>query len=762
MKIKILLIIIPVLAWQSLNAQPDIGLPANAPKIGLVLSGGGAKGMAHVGVLKVLDNLGIRPDYISGTSMGSLVGALYALGYSAAEMEVLLLQMDWGQVLTNTISLRNIPIEEKAYYGRYLVELPVDGYQVGLPGGAIEGQKLSELFCRLTAGAHDITSFDDLPIPFAAIAVDLPTGKPVVLDRGSLADAMRASMAIPSVFTPVKNDSSLLVDGGIVRNFPVQEVRNMGADIVIGIDVSDGFPEAKSINSLLDVMVHSSFIMSNLDTELQRKQVDILITPELGGYSAADFYSAEEIINRGYAAAMLQYDHLQMLTKSLDKTIPAGIDKRILKPLDAYRITRVSVEGNNRLSDAYVINKLAINTEQAILFSDLEEKIDNLYGTRYFSKVSYALYQRTDGYELQVKVQEAQDASLRPALHFDTENGAGFILSYVHRNVFSESSRLIAEADFAENPRATLNYLKYLGNRQWMAFSGGAEFLMHDLSEGFVNSQRISAEYRNTWLNPYLRLQTSTFRDLTVGAEVGWERASLRPTVNASQEIGDDLVFDLSQIRRFAYGSFQFEIFGNFNTLDQNVLPASGWKVDASAEVVRAVNMRPVYFEEYAHLRGGELDALFDFQNLLRFSLDARYYHPLTERWNLESGVNTMFTPSNSLSPYDRSLIGGFFPLFERSVPFWGAAPDEFNPNSFVMLREKGRFEIIPDLYAEGLVNLLLQDVRATTGDGNMAILGYGLGVNYQSLLGPIKLALAHRQNTNLWYGFFSLGYNFR
>lgn len=758
---RTLLFLMMMLIWVNSSAQAVRNPTHDTPKIGLVLSGGGAKGMAHVGVLKVLDSLGIRPDYVTGTSMGSLVGALYSLGYTAQEMEELLIQMNWDQVLTNEISLRNIPIEEKPYYGRYLAELPVDGYKVGLPGGAIEGQKLAELFCRLTAGAHDIENFNELPTPFAAVAVDLPKGKPVILDYGLLAEAMRASMAIPSVFTPVRTDSSLLVDGGMVRNFPVQEVLDMGADIVIGVDVSGGFPEVESINSFVDVLVHSSFILSNLDTEAQREKVDLLITPDLGSYSAGDFYSAGPIIETGYQAAMLHYDSLKQLANAIDAGPSA---KESLKPLSTYKISSINVDGNTRLSDAYIITKLAIDIRNPLKFSELEEKIDNLFGTRYFSKVSYELHQRADGYQLQINVKEARDAFLRPALHFDTENGAGFVLSYVHRNLLAESSRLLTEVDFAENPRANVNYLKYLGNRQRLAFSGGLDFMIHDLSEGFVNSQRIRAEYRNTWLNPYLRLQTSTFRDFTVGAELGWERASLRPTVNAAQELTEDLIFDLSQIRRFAYNSFQLSFFGRLNTLDQNVLPNKGWKLNAQADIVRGVNMHPIYFEEFEYLEGGVLDNLFNFEELLRFSVDAQHYLPLSKRWTLESGLSAFYTPANIISPYDHPLIGGFFPLFERSVPFWGASPYEFNPYDFLLFRETGRFEVIPDLYAEGVVNLLVQDVIDTSFDGgnDKSVLGYGLGVNYHSLLGPIKLALAHRHNTNRWYGFFSLGYNFR
>jgi len=210
--------------------------PGTRPKIGLVLSGGGAKGLAHIGVIRAMEKAGLTPDYITGTSMGSIVGALYAIGYTADDIEDIVRDVDWDAILSNEIPLNQITYEEKSYYGRYIAELPVKGIKVGLPRGLIEGQKLSERLSRITRPAHDIENFHNLPIPFACVATDIATGEPVVLNHGSLPEALRASMAIPTFFTPVEIDSNLYVDGGVVRNFPVQEAKSMGADIVIGTD----------------------------------------------------------------------------------------------------------------------------------------------------------------------------------------------------------------------------------------------------------------------------------------------------------------------------------------------------------------------------------------------------------------------------------------------------------------------------------------------------------------------------------------------
>jgi len=205
------------------------------PKVAVVLSGGGAKGFSHIGILQALEEAGIYPDIVTGTSMGGVVGGLYALGYSADEIQAMTEDIDWNTMLGNQIPFEDISFEEKAYYGRYIAELPVKGIIPQLPRGLIEGQNLNNLLADLTRSAHGVRNFDGLPIPFRCVSTDIATGSRVVLKEGSLPESLRATMAIPSVFTPVEINETLLVDGGLVRNFPVQEALDMGADIVIGI-----------------------------------------------------------------------------------------------------------------------------------------------------------------------------------------------------------------------------------------------------------------------------------------------------------------------------------------------------------------------------------------------------------------------------------------------------------------------------------------------------------------------------------------------
>jgi len=286
------------------------GMNTNAqnqrPKVGLVLSGGGAKGVAHIGVLKAMEEAGLTPDYITGTSMGSIIGGLYSIGYSADELKEIVEGVNWDLVLTNKIPLNKVTFEEKRFYGRYLLDFYLKDKKIQFPSGVIEGQALMELFTKVTRPVHDITDFNDFPIPFACVASNIVTGEPVVLNKGSLAQSMRASMAIPTFFTPVKIDGKLLVDGGLVRNVPVPEVLDMGADIVICVYVGTDLHPESELKSLVSILTQSAFITSARDNREQLKKCDILIQPDLGGLSTSSFHTTSEILERGNAACQMK------------------------------------------------------------------------------------------------------------------------------------------------------------------------------------------------------------------------------------------------------------------------------------------------------------------------------------------------------------------------------------------------------------------------------------------------------------------------
>ena len=759
------LYLVLILLHQPFSGEAQSTPPKSRPKLGLVLSGGGAKGMAHIGVLKVLEEVGIVPDYITGTSMGSLVGALYAIGYTADEMEEVLTTVSWDDLLSDKVSLREITIEEKPYYGRYLAELPMDGIKIGLPRGALDGQMISELFSRLTLSVHDQNDFSKFPIPYAALAVDLPTGREVILNQGSLPVAMRASMAIPSIFTPIIIDSLLLVDGGLIRNFPVQEVRDMGADVVIGINVGGGFNDQEDIKTLTDVLINASFLYSNTNTLEDKKYVDFLIEPDLLNYSTSDFVSADSIIQLGYRSALNYKTDLQQLADSVYGAQWRPSPPENLVARDSFLIQRVVVEGNEEIPDSFIQGKLNVVTGEYIDIDQIEYNVELVYGTRYFNKISYEIHSTPQGDELLVYVEEAPNAFLRPALHFDTQNGAGFLLSYVHRNLLLPGSRLLLEADFAENPQGYLSYFKYLGREQQFAAILGADYLLNDVPAGFGEaSDRASTVFRSSWLNPYLRIQSSMFRHWTVGLNASWETASLKPSVTSDLVVDEGIVLSLDRVRRFPYNSYQLGAYAQLNTLDDPVFPNRGWKVNMRFEQVLGVNLGITYVDTPTPIEELFIELFKVFEDTRRGNLEISQYTPLNPRINLQSDLIVTFTEKDLLSPYDVFNMGGFAPIQPRSYAFWGNNPYEVEVRNAILWREQIRYEIIPDLYADGVINFLVEDWRDFDNRPltDQTLLGYGIGLRYRSVLGPIQLALAHQHNTRQWHGFFSLGFNIR
>jgi len=298
-----------------LCVSPIISGTIERPKIGLVLSGGGARGFAHIGILKMIDSLQIPIDFIVGTSMGGIGGALYAIGYTGEELQDMAFQNNWMEILSDKPGRSLKPYFQKIEDGKYQVELGLLGLVPTIPSGLIVGQRLSLLFSSLTFAYESVHDFDHLPIPFRCVAVDLNTGNEVVIKKGSLAQAMRATMAIPTIFSALTWGDSLLVDGGIVNNLPVDVVKKMGADLVIAVDVGDSPTEQRQINNIIDVFQQT---LSIVGLEKWRENItlaDILIQPDLTGFSIADFENdkIKSIIQRGDQAARENLDALEAL-----------------------------------------------------------------------------------------------------------------------------------------------------------------------------------------------------------------------------------------------------------------------------------------------------------------------------------------------------------------------------------------------------------------------------------------------------------------
>src|SRR5690606_1756594 len=254
-------------------------------KIGLVLSGGGAKGLAHIGALKIIEEAGIRIDYIAGTSMGAIVGALYSSGYSATQLDSIFHDINFNILIQDDIPRAAKTFYEKDENERYALTLPFDNFQISFPSGLSRGQNIYNLVSRLTMHLGDIRDFSEMPIPFFCIASNIETGEQVLLDSGSLPKAVSASGAIPSFFSPVRIDGKLLTDGGVTHNYPVQELRDRGAEIIIGIDVQDTLMDREELKSALNILNQIGNFRTIREMKDKIELTDIYIKPDIRAFN---------------------------------------------------------------------------------------------------------------------------------------------------------------------------------------------------------------------------------------------------------------------------------------------------------------------------------------------------------------------------------------------------------------------------------------------------------------------------------------------
>ena len=364
---------------------------APRPKVGLVLSGGAARGLAHVGVLKALEEQGIHIDAIAGTSMGAVIGGLYASGYKIDELEKLALGIDWKEALSDAPEREDIPFRRKQDDRDFLVKQKLsfrDDGSLGLPLGVIQGQNLALLLESLLAHSSDIRDFDKLPIPFRAVATDIVNGEKVVFRKGHLPQVIRASMSIPAVFAPVEINGQLLVDGGMVDNIPVDVAREMGVDMVIVVDIGTPLRGRKQLNTVFDILNQSITLMTRSNSEVQLaslKPDDILIQPALASYGTTDFGRALDIINAGYRATQVMEKRLAGLRQSTDVQLAEARTAEERTPV----ITAIKIENDSKIGDSVIRYYIRQPVGEPLDLGRLQRDMGTLYGLDYFDQVQY-------------------------------------------------------------------------------------------------------------------------------------------------------------------------------------------------------------------------------------------------------------------------------------------------------------------------------------------------------------------------------------
>jgi len=726
---------------------------ASRPKLGLALSGGGAKGLAHIGVLKVMEESGLKPDYITGVSMGSIVGGMYAMGYSPDSIARMFSTYDWGPAMSDRISENKIIFLEKRHFHNSLISLPITRTSIKIPSGLISGQMIESGLNHYFWPAASITDFSELPIPFLCLATDVVTGQRVVFRSGYLPDAIRASIAIPTVFTPVRTDTAVLVDGGVIRNYAVSELREMGADIVIGIYVSFRGYKVKDLESAYGIVKQIGLFTSLADYEDQKRLTDIMIEPDLAGVSTMSFNNVDSIIEKGYRAALKYRESFKRLADSLDSFGP----REPVIPLPEvryYRFNSIRVTGNVLIPDAQIIGVLDISPGESVDRTILEERIELLYGKNWFEKIKYRIIPEGNLLTLEIECIERPKAMLYGSPHYDPVLSASAVISLSVRDLITPRSVINFDSFIGQFYRFRLSAIQFVDSSQ--KFGIEASF--------FADNTRFPLIKLKNETGPMLSQNFNTSLALS-------KRLSLNHlmTLSASFE-NQHLIPDFvtaSQISRLSYDYLKFMYTYQANTLDQKHFPNQGITYGISLASSKLVGAAvKVASRRYSYSPGDD-ESPFSFDRIYGTRAWFNTYTSPSEKVTVNIGGEFLFsTGTDSITKgNDFWLLGGTVALTDRSIAAVG-----FHPNQ-IMIRNIGgvRFgtdiEIASDLHLTFESNLFAM-TESDRGIGFTIMGGYGIGAGYMTVAGPIRIGIMHGfYDRQLLFknikGFVSMGFTF-
>lgn len=559
----------------SVAAEPQFN--AERERVGLVLSGGAARGLAHIGVLKALEEQGVVIDAIAGTSMGAVVGGLYAAGYSVAELERLATQLDWQQALSDEPPREDIPFRRKQDDRDFLVKQKLsfrDDGSLGLPLGVLQGQNLAVLLEKLFARVGE-SDFDQLPIPFRAVAADIASGEAVVFSQGHLALAVRASMSIPAILTPVELDGRLLVDGGIANNIPLDVARQMGVDRVIVVDIGSPLGSTESMQTVFNILNQSVALLTRRNSEAQLATLDeqdILVQPTLTGFGVTDFARAEDMMDAGYRATHALQARFVGLAQPIraQETLAVKREKVAKAPV----ITAIRIENNSKVGDEVVRYYIRQTVGEPLNIERLQKDIGTLYGLEYFDQVEYRLQSEANGSALLIKASGKRTGTdyLRLGLNLsdDLRGDSAFNIGASFR--MNGLNRLGGEW----LSRIQLGDHQDLYTEFYQPLDIGSRYFASPWLQGEVRNIKFMeegdpiAEYRLQRFRYGINLgrQIATNAEIRFGVGSGWGNADVR--------IGESELPDFS----FKEGYYQLQY--AFDSLDDVDFPRQGEELRAS------------------------------------------------------------------------------------------------------------------------------------------------------------------------------------
>jgi NTE family protein len=720
------------------------------PSIGLTLSGGGAKGLAHIGILKAIDSAGLKIDYITGTSMGSVVGGLYAIGYSGDTLDKMARAVDWDLLLSNQSSLRSLFMEEKSEYSKYVVELPWVQHGFRLPTGVLEGQELWLKLTELFAPVYEKKFFSQFNIPFRCIATDVGTGEAVVLTKGEIVSAIRSSMAIPSLFTAVDMEGKRMVDGGIVRNFPVQDVKEMGADIVIGSNVTTGLLASDKVRNVIQVLLQVAFFREAEDKRKEVPLCDIYIPISLDDYTMGSFNQAEDIMRVGNEHGRALYPRFKALADSLNAIygIPEVRPNR-LPPMEAIHISSASVKGTNETTVDFFLHTMDFELNKKYTIGKLNAMVRKAYGTRYYNRIIYSLIPQEDGScQIAFEVQENALTFAKFGIHYNRFTGIGLIGNITSRNFFVKNSRSLVSINLGETFRVRGEHLQYLGRKKDFSLALSTQFDRFDITT--YDKFREDGKYNQNYFVFDGRLQYSAGRDVGFGIGRKFEWVHYSPAITTNISFRGDNDFSTNYV------------FVSHNTLSKNVYPRRGLKLDAIAERVGRQHPNVEFFQDGKPVVDPDTTTITT-SPYERIWLMMDGYTPLSSKSTLMLGMQGGVNFNYQRHLMNEFIVGGLTKTFRNQVTFAGLQEGTLYTPSVLAAHAGLRYELFNNTYLIARANMLFTNFVSKSNffQNPDFLTGYALTFAYNFALGPLELSAMYSDQSKRFSMYINLGIAF-
>lgn len=715
-------------------------------KVGLVLSGGGAKGFAHIGVLKTIDSLGIRIDHIAGTSMGAIIGSVYAAGYSGKQIDSIFRNLNFDDVINDNIPRAARTFYEKEQSEKYAITLPFDNFKVSLPSAISKGQNVFNLLSKLTLHVSDIEDFNQLPIPFFCIATDAETGESILLDKGNLAQSVRASGALPSLFQPVYINDRMLIDGGVTNNYPIEELKAKGVDVIIGVDVQDDLLDRMQLKSAPDILLQINNYRTIRDMKTKTKLTDVYIKPDIKDFNVVSFNEGNKIIKIGENAALDKLNQLKEIVRKQNKKPKPPITAMVL---DSLKINNIVLNGNQNYSRSYILGKLKFKNNQTISYDDFRNGVNNLVATHNFDDFSYQFLPVKNGYKIIANIKESESkTSLKVGLHYDNLYKSAALINLTHKRLFTNND--LASVDFILGDNVRYNFEYYIDKGFYWSIGVTSRFntFNKNISAALLLTD---SEMQNTSLNKIdvvlkdftnqFYLQTLFSKDfrLRLGAEhkhLKFDSETFLENVN-----DEETVFENSNY---------LSLLGNLkhDTFNNKYFPSKGFYFNGDFNLYLYSSDFNNDFSEFS-IAKAEIG--------YAFKLSPKLSTHLSTNGGFRIGDNSTSSLNFALGGYGNNFINNF-------IPFYGYDYISLSGNSFV----KGTINL--DYHLLKKSHILLSANYANVENGifetgewftSPDYSGYAIGYALETFLGPIEAKYSWSPETKQGKWFFNLGFWF-